>query len=245
MIRKILVAAATLAGLAACATAPAPKLSLADYPNLAILSVMVAPDIGWADEPEKSPSLMDIALNKKSETTKNPDAKLSLLLNRADDLVEPAEATARAGFSALAANKLLPRDAMTASASYKALPQAKSLSLVYLKPTDYGFINDLNAKSAAALKAELGVDASVYLEYKFQTKMFTGVGHVGTMKLVTTLKAHVVNAAGKRVYTNEYVVTSDKAIPVGANAFDAELVKQLYTASMQQAIERFVANLSK
>jgi hypothetical protein len=206
------------------------KTDLSSHLPLGIVTVLSNYNIYWDDEDPGSSNRL-----RKDETPEKTR------VSRADTLINDAEAILMQSFADVGITALVPKEEIIESQAYA---NAKRNRLWNNSKTalagEYEPINYRDKDFAAALAAETGVKAGIYIVFDFSKSMTSGVGKTGRFRAQMYMKVIVVDETGRILYKRDHFVASDDSIRVSFRAFNQEELLDLFRSTIANACYLFI-----
>ena len=213
-----------------CASTPKVPFNAENVSPAAIVSIVANDEISWYGEStEKKSGLLNMAINKAVKETANDTslAYLGFTKNLLDD-------------SAAAANEVLESNGFTlvkdTGASYKSASDDKMFKLAgMVTPEGYKMLS-LKNTVASKVKEETGTNYFVYITYRIEKTIVTGVAKNGSMTACVTTTLQVADADGKRIAMSTGYASGDEKIATVGGVYDAKALYAMYPAVIRASL---------
>jgi hypothetical protein len=206
------------------------ETDLSDHLPLGVVTVLSNYNIYWDDE--------DPGASNRPEKNETPERTR---VSRADTLISDAEAILQQSFADAGITEVVPKNAIIESQAYR---NAKRKFIWNNKRTvlaeGYAPVNYGDKHFAAALAAETGVKAGIYIIFDFSKAMASGIGKSGAFRAQVYMTVVVVDETGKILYKKNRFVTSADKIAVSFRYFNRAELIDLFRSAIANACYLFI-----
>ena len=210
---------------------------------MGIVSVYADQDITWyGEEPQEDQgfNLLGKLVDKAVEASGNEE--LSKLMARTDFLVDEAEAILYKKLETVDTVKLLSRDEVLSSKTYKAVKKDSMVELSNLiTADDYKYIKTNDAAFSKAMFNETGLKGNILANFKFQRLMKSGIAKNGEMGAAVTMSIIIVDEQGKMLFSKSYFGKSKESLGVIGGMYDIDQFIELFPGVVSELCDKFVA----
>jgi hypothetical protein len=206
------------------------ETALSSHLPLGIVTVLSNYNIYWDDE--------DPGASNRPRKGETPE---KTRVSRADVLIDDAEAILMQSFADVGITALVPKETIIESRAYANAKRYRPWNNKGMIPArGYQPVSYRDKEFAAALAAETGVKAGVYIAFDFSKSMASGVGKTGTFRTQLNMKVIVVDDTGRILYKRDRFVASDDSIRVSFRAFNQEELLDLFRSTVASACYLFI-----